>query len=42
MTKTYYQVFVTFPEDEHYLASCYYSGFMPASGWWDLDEFNWI
>lgn len=39
MTETYYEVFVTYPEEEHYLAACYYNGFMPASGWWELDGF---
>ena len=40
MTNNYHQVFVTFPDEEHYLSACYYSGFMPASGWWDLIDYN--
>ena len=38
MTNHYYEVFVTYPEEEHYVAAMYFSGFMAASGWWDLLE----
>jgi hypothetical protein len=38
MTKTYYEVFVTYPEEEHYLSAMYFSGFRAASGWLDLTE----
>ena len=38
ISKIYYEVFVTYPEEEHYLSAMYFSGFMPASGWWDLED----